>query len=99
MKNTIKTILLSAVTLAAGFIAMSVPFRLFDNLSQMQMRILLIAEVIIYFIIFSVVFLKKEANAQRKAKEKELKEKHNKRVLKRKQKLSGITVQNFDLAA
>lgn len=99
MKNIIKNILLSLITLTAGFISMSVPFRLFDNLSQMQMRMLLIAEVIIYFSIFAAVFLKKEAKAQRRAKEKRMKENHNKRVHERNRELSGITVQNFDLAA
>lgn len=66
VKNIIKNILLFVVTAAAGFGAMSLPFRLFDELSQTEMRLVLAAELAVLAIVFSAVFLSKEAREQKK---------------------------------
>lgn len=99
MKNTLTTIIISLLTLLTAFAATVIPFRLFDSLTQAQMRILLFAEVTIYLTIFSAVCLKKEQRAQRKSKEQELKKRHRKRIEKRNGEMKGIKVKEFDLAA
>lgn len=66
VKNIIKNILLFVVTAAAGFGAMSLPFRLFDELSQTEIRLVLAAELAVLAIVFSAVFLSKEAREQKK---------------------------------
>lgn len=66
VKNIIKNILLFVVTAAAGFGAMSLPFRIFDELSQTEMRLVLAAELAVLAVIFSAVFLSKEAREQKK---------------------------------
>lgn len=66
MNNTVKTILTAAATAIAGFAAMVLPFKLFGSLTQSQMRILFVAELIVCAAIYSAVFLKKERKAQRR---------------------------------
>lgn len=99
MKNTLNTVITSLLTLLTAFAATVIPFRLFDSLTQQQMRILLFAEVFVYFAIFSAVFLKKERRAQRKSKEQELRKRHCERIEKRNSEMSGIKVKEYDLAA
>lgn len=66
IKDTIKNILLFVATAAAGFGVMSLPFRLFEELSQNEMRLVLAAELAVLAIIFSAVFLSREARQQKK---------------------------------
>ncbi len=100
MKNFIQNTLLFVVTAAAGFAAMSLPFRLFDELSQIEMRLVLAAEVAALAIIFSAVFLTKEAREQKKRRNARATERHTERVWQQKKDNSG-TYQDtgFDFAA
>ncbi len=66
MNNTIKTILTAVATAIIGFAAMVLPFKLFGSLTQTEMRILFVAELITCASIYSAVFLKKERKAQRR---------------------------------
>lgn len=98
MKNAIKNILLFVVTAAAGFAVMSLPFRLFEELSQSEMRLVLAAEVAALAIIFSAVFLSKEAREQkkkRKAAEKDIRWKEMLRQISD----TGSRNEDFDFAA
>lgn len=99
MKNALNTIIISLLTLLTAFTATVVPFRLFDSLTQTQMRILLFAEIALYLTIFSAVCLKKEQKAQRKSKEQALQKRHRERVEKRNEEMNGIKVKEYDLAA
>ena len=99
MKKVLNILLISALTITVGFISMAVPFSLLDNLSQLQMRFLLAGEVAVYFVIFSAYFGGREAKAQRRSKDAQLKEQHDARVAKRKEEMNGIVVNSFDLAA
>ena len=91
--------MISVAALLVGFGAMVLPFHLFNNLTPMQMRILLFAEIIVYFLIASAFFLIKEEKAQREIKAREFEERHARRVAKRQNELKGIRVNNYDLAA
>lgn len=77
--KVIKGIALSIISLAVGFVAMVVPFRMLDMLSTRGMRILFIIETAVYFIAGIIVLLiqdkkieQKEKSAQRH-KEREIK--------------------------
>lgn len=99
MKENIKNLLLFIATTIVGFFAMTVPFKLFTELTQTQMRFLLLGEIAICVAIFCVVFLRKEAKEQRKRKAQEAFEKHCERVETRNETLKGIKVYNYDIAA
>lgn len=99
MKKVISTIIISAAAILVGYGAMALPFHLFTNLTGMQMRILFVAEIIIYFAIFSAFFLIKESKSEKKKKERAFQERHNRRVSKRQNELKGIKMNGFDLAA
>ncbi len=78
-KNFVKGLLLSIVSLAAGFVAIGVPFRIFDFLSADGMRILFAIEVGIYLGI-GLIFLTIQ-DSKKKQRAKEIK-KHEQRQLK-----------------
>ncbi len=99
MKRTLNILLISALTISIGFISMALPFRLFDTLTQLQMRFLLAGEIAVYFCIFSAYFGGREAKAQRRARDEKLRAQHEERVARRNDEMKGICVNNFDLAA
>lgn len=99
MKKVLNILLISALTITVGFISMALPFHFLDNLTQLQMRIMLAGEIAVYICIFSAYFGGKEAKAQRRIREERLREQHNERIARRNEELKGITVNQFDLAA
>ncbi|MDE6385050.1 MAG: hypothetical protein K2L36_02760 [Eubacterium sp.] len=99
MKKVISTLIISAAAIIVGYGALALPFHLFTNLTGMQMRILFVAEIIIYFAIFSAFFLIRESRCEKKKKERELRERHNRRVSKRQNELKGINLNGLDIAA
>ncbi len=83
--NITKSILVSLSTLVVGFIAISLPFNLFNTLTAKEMRIIFLCEVIVYSIMFALFFLvkeKKEEKRKQKLKEKITKEKRRIQLLK-----------------
>ena len=69
MNNTVKTILTAAATAIAGFAAMVLPFKLFGSLTQSQMRILFVAELIVCAKnIFGGIFKEREKSAEKARK-------------------------------
>lgn len=98
MKNAVKNILLFVVTAAAGFAAMSLPFRLFEELSQSEMRLVLAGEVAVLAIIFSAVFLRKEAREQKKKRKAASKDMRWKEML-RQISDTGTCNEGYDFAA
>lgn len=99
MKNFFNYVLISISTLIVGFGAMALPFKLFDELSRTEMRILLFAEIVIYFSIVSIYFIMKEKKEENIKKEKRFKEMHNDRIIKREKELQGLKISNYDFAA
>lgn len=100
MKKAIKAAVLFILTVSVGFLAMSLPFRLFEELTQTEMRILLGAECALCAIVYSAVFLSKEAKKQRERRNAGLKERHDERVSLRRKEMNGITFEDgFDIAA
>ena len=99
MKKALNVLIISALTIAIGFISMALPFHLIDNLTQFQMRVLLAGEIAVYICIFSAYFGGKEAKAQRRIRESRMKEQHEERIARRNEELKGITINNYDLAA
>lgn len=99
MKNRLNTVIISLTAILTAFAATVLPFRLFDALTQTQMRIILFAEVAVYLSIFCLVFLKKEKVAERKSKENELQRRHNERIEKRSCEMQGLKIRDYDFAA
>lgn len=99
MKNFFNYILVSISTILVGFSAMALPFKLFDELSRTEMKVLFFAELFVYFAIFSLCLILKEKQKERKLKEQKLKELHNIRVLEREKEMQGLSFNNIDLVA
>lgn len=64
-------LVISLASLLVGFALISLPFHLFDTLSNTQMRIIFAAELAIYLGIFCIFFLAKEKKQQKAKAEKE----------------------------
>ncbi|MCD7722553.1 MAG: hypothetical protein LUH82_01185 [Clostridiales bacterium] len=78
MKRTLGFIALSAAILAVGFLAMSLPFHLFSELTPGQMRGLWIFEFVAYFLIVGIClsaaekrYIKRKSAARKNKAEKE----------------------------
>ncbi len=100
IKDTIKNILLFVVTAAAGFGVMSLPFRLFEELSQSEMRLVLAAELAVLAIVFSAVFLSREARQQKKLRNARNSMPESERVLQQgTERNSGYYNDDYDFAA
>lgn len=81
MKNTIlKSIALSLSALTVGFFAISLPFNLFDSLSNEAMHIIFIAEIIIYSFIGAIFLIVKDRKKQEEIKNEKRREIRNKKV-------------------
>lgn len=68
IKSIAKGILISVISLAVGFVAISLPFQLF-SLSDKMMQIVFIGELAIYAIVGGIFLVAKE-NSKAKAKQK-----------------------------
>ena len=71
LKKGITAALISIAGLAVGFALMMFPFRLFDSLSETEMKILFAAELAIYFTIGSCFFLAREKSKKKEQKRRE----------------------------
>lgn len=99
MKKIFNYILIAISTITVGFATMTLPFRIFNDLSRTEMRIILFAEMVLSLTVFALYFIIKENKEERKLKEEKLKELHNIRVLKREKELEGLNLNNVDLVA
>ena len=95
MKKFLNTTIISIAGIIVGYFAISLPFHLFDQLTGIQMRMIFVAEIIIYFAIFSAFFLIKEHKETCRKKEQEYQKRRNERY----QSLDGIRISSFDFAA
>ena len=99
MKKFLSNAIISIAAIIVGYGAMVLPFHIFSNLTGIQMRMIFIAEILIYFAIFSAFFLIKEYKENCRKKEQEFRKRHNKRINERNRAVKGISVINYDLAA
>lgn len=94
MKNTFikifKGIFISAVTLVFGFAATMLTFKLFGELTQNEMRILLAADALAVFVSGCVILGLCDSKARKAKKQKEFEARHAKRVEKAFRELDGI---------
>lgn len=99
MKKTIKTILSAVLTAVTGFCLMAFPFHIFDFLTDQQMKIIFVSELIIYFLIFAAAGTAFEAKRDRKRKDEEMQKRHNERIEKNKKQFQGINITDFNYVA
>lgn len=91
-KDLLKGIIISIVTLIAGYGAMAIPFNIFLTVSKDGQRIFFLAELCIYLVIGSIFLLiqdKKEKQAKKQ------KARHEKRT----QKIKDVQQNWYDIAA
>lgn len=99
MKKTIKIILSAILTTAVGYCLIAFPFHVFEFLTPSQMKIIFVAELIIYFIIFAITGTALETRKDRKRKNEEMQKRHNERVEKRSRQFQSINIPDFDYVA
>ena len=65
IRTILKGLIISVSTLAAGFLALALPFKMFANLSRHDMQVLFLAEIVVYFIMSMtyLIFRDKKPNA------------------------------------
>ena len=90
--DVLKGVVISVISLVIGFIAISVPFKLFSELSNSQMTILFSTEIAVYTILGLIFLTAKDLQSQKKAKAKQ-------RVEKRKAQVKKLQNEWLDLAA
>lgn len=91
-KDLLKGIIISIVTLIAGYGAMAIPFNLFLTVSKDGQRIFFLAELCIYLVIGSIFLLiqdKKEKQAKKQKARHEV----------RTQKIKDVQQNWYDIAA
>lgn len=91
-KDLLKGIIISIVTLIAGYGAMAIPFNLFLTVSKDGQRIFFLAELCIYLVIGSIFLIiqdKKEKQAKKQ------KARHEERA----QKIKDVQQNWYDIAA
>lgn len=99
MKKTIRNILTGILSAIIGYCLMEIPFHIFDLISPVQSKIIFVAEIIIYSIIFAITAIMIEAKKDKKRKNEEHEKKHNDRVNKRNREMQGISIPDFDFVA
>ncbi|MBQ9532095.1 MAG: hypothetical protein IJR70_08480 [Eubacterium sp.] len=88
----IKSALLTLASLIIGFIAIAVPFNLFNTLTSEAMHIVFIAEIIIYFLVSMFFLIAYDKKKQEKIK---LENRHKERL----QKIECVKRDWIDIAA
>ena len=73
LKQIIKQVVVSLLTLIVGFISMTIPFNLLNTLPSNIMQIIFISEIVLYAIIFSLFFMIKEKTEKAKAEKQKIK--------------------------
>lgn len=80
-KTLLKGLALSLISLTAGFIAISLPFHIFD-MSSSALNIVFVAELAIYIVIGLIFLIIKDKKEQEKIKMIKRHEKRNKKIKK-----------------
>ena len=95
MKNitkVLKAIIISILSLTVGYLAISIPFRLFNTLDSDAMRMLFIGELIIYITVLLIFLVSRDKVRIKKEKEEQ-------RKFQREEKIKQLRTEWIDLAA
>jgi type VI protein secretion system component VasK len=87
-----KGLLITLSSLMVGFLAITIPFHLFNQLNDDGLRILFVLEIIVYFVIASTFLLIKDKKQQKIAKQK-------RKAKQRQEKIAKISEEWTNLAA
>ena len=68
-ENILKGILLSLSAIIIGFLAITIPFKLFGELTSTQMTTLFVTEIIIYFSASMIYLVTRDIKAEKKQKQ------------------------------
>lgn len=90
--NFVKGLLLSVLSLAAGFVAITLPFKLFSHLTGDALHLLFFIEIAIYLIVGSIFLIIAERKKQQKMKSKQ-------RHIERSKKIKKVQEEWINLAA
>lgn len=86
MKNKLKNFLyglfLSTISLAVCFLALAIPFQLFNEISGFGIKLLFLCEIIVYSVIALICLVVKEKNNQKKEKQKQKRIKRDEKIKK-----------------
>ena len=92
MKNFVKGLVISVLSLAVGYAAISLPFRLFDTLERSMMQKVFIGDLIIYLTIGMIFLVVQQKKKEQQAKCEE-------RHYARREKIAKVQSDWYDLAA
>ena len=92
MKKVLKGLLLSLLALGVGYVAISLPFNLFNTLSDAAMEIIFIGELVIYSAVGGIFLL---VNENQKTQKRKAEQRH----IERKEKIARVQTDWYDLAA
>ena len=92
MKKILKGLALSVAALAVGYVAISLPFSLFNTLSDRMMEIIFMAEIVLYLITGAIFLIASE-------KKKEERIKSDARHTARREKIAQVQRDWYNLAA
>lgn len=91
-KNIIKGLLISIMTIIAGYTAVIVPFNLFNLLSDSGQRLFFIIEIVVYIIAGSIYLVIKDRDEEQAKKQR-------RRHEKRKEKIKDVHENWYNIAA
>ena len=91
-KKIIKGLLIFSATLLSGFAITALSFKLFDVLTQNQMRILFAADVVFICVIGAAVWFIFESSRLKKKKQKLFEQRHNERVRAKNAQMKDIDI-------
>ncbi len=92
VKKIIKGIAIFIVTLTIGFMVTGISFNLFDELTRNQMRLLFASDIMILLAIGGIAWHMASSAKQKAKRARELKRRHDKRVEKMQQEISGLNI-------
>ncbi len=90
VKQIISTLVISGVTLAAGFAITGISFNLFDDLTPNQMKVLFAVDVLSLAVIAVSVWYFFESKRIKARRKKELEKRHQQRIIQRENEMREI---------
>lgn len=92
IKEILKGIIISIITLAVGYAAMAIPFNLFLSVSKDGQRIFFLIELSVYFVVGCIFLLIQDKKEKQAEKEKE-------RHRLREEKIKNVQENWYNIAA
>lgn len=92
IKNIIQGLSLTIISLAAGFVAVGLPFKLFSNLSGEGLKLFFLIEMTVYVILGGIFLVLLDRKKRRQIKEKQ-------RLIERQKKIDDVIENWYNIAA